>query len=514
MKKRGLISIIIIAVLLLSSTILLFKYSHSIAYSSDNVSGILEAHSFINGNYLLHSFAISTDNFYLTDLPFYIIYETFAGINTFEISFVPILIYVLVIILSSLLVSLNFKNMKDKIKGIITTLVLLGFPSFFLLNTTLTGQIHVGTVLFILASFIFFKLFLSKKNYWYLIPLFISEFIYLLSDPFAIWIGAIPIIIAAIIAILQNRNYLEKGIVAIVITIINLLLSKISISVIKALGGFHIVAPVPYKFSHLSKIPGRMYLAINSILYYFGSHFFGKKLFLLSTMEELIKTLFIVLFIYLVYKIIKSRKISIINTLLLSAIFLNLSAFIFSNIVHNMSFARYMMPLTVFSLVFIALNIVYLLKKKWVIYISFLFALFLIFSFIYRVGHFPVSSHIRNEKKLVSFLESKNLKYGIGTYWDSSITTVLSSNKVNVRAVLITQNSIYPLIWLSSTKWYHPTSNKKFQFFVFGGNKYDKVSHDFTLATFVFGKSYKKYHIADYTVLVWKHNINSTLSIL
>ena len=507
MKKKNIIFLVIAIALLLSSVILLFKYSHAIHYDSDNVSGILEAHSFMQGNYLLHSFALSVDNFYLTDLPFYVIYESIAGMNALEISFVPIAIYSLLIIIASILVSLNFKDIAIKLKGAITVIILLGFPSFFLLNTTLTGQVHVGTILYILISFIFFKLLISKNQIWYILPLFIFEFIYLLSDPLSIWIGALPIIITSIILLIQKRELVYKYLSIIFITIVNLFLAKILPPFIQSIGGFHLVSPVSYTFAHLSQIPYKIYLGINSILYYFGAHFLGKKLFLLSTIEELIKALFILLLIYILYKIIKTKKLNIINLLLISAMLLNLLAFIFSNIAKNMSFARYLMPFTIFALIFIAMNIVPLLKKKLFLYISVIFAIFLIFSFIYRVDHFPESSNIQNEKALVSFLEKHNLSYGIGTYWDSSITTALSSNKAKVRAILVTENNIYPLIWLSSTKWYR----HKFNFFVYGNNKYDKISNDYNLALSMFKNPYKEYMVSGFTVLVYRKNIDNIL---
>ena len=513
MKKKFIIGILIILFLLFLSIILLFKYSHSITYVSDNVSGILEAHSFLNGNVLLHSFALSTDNFYLTDLPFYILYEIFAGINPLEISFVPILIYSLLIIFSSFLVSLDFKDIKSKLTSIVVTIILLGFPSFFLLDQTLMGQIHIGTILYIIISFIFLKLFYEKNNYWYLIPLFISEFIYLLSDPLSIWIGALPIIVTSLILLKQHKKHIDLGISSIFITTLNIILTKLAIPFIQSIGGFHIVSPQKYQFSHLSKIPERIYFAINSIFYYFGAHFFGKKLFLPSTFEEIVKALMILLLLYFIYKVIKEKKFSIINILLLSAIIFNLSAFIFSNLVKNMSFGRYMIPFVIFSFIFIAINLVPLLKNRIVLYISILFSLFFIFSFIYRVGHFPNSPTIHDNKKLVQTLRQNHLKYGIGTYWDSSITTALSSNKIKVRAVLVEPNMIYPLIWLSSTKWYRE-KNHKFNFFIFGENKYDKTSMDYSVAVMLFGKPYKVYHISNFTLLIWKHSINDTLNTL
>lgn len=56
--------------------------------------------------------------------------------------------------------------------------------------------------------------------------------------------------------------------------------------------------------------------------------------------------------------------------------------------------------------------------------------------------------------RLVSYLEHKGLKYGLGGYWQSSVITVESGGRVTVRAV--TPACLQPYRWESKAEWYDP----------------------------------------------------------
>lgn len=51
---------------------------------------------------------------------------------------------------------------------------------------------------------------------------------------------------------------------------------------------------------------------------------------------------------------------------------------------------------------------------------------------------------------LAGWLSRKNLEYGYGTYWASSITTVSSENRVKVRAVIPVGEHLKPKQWLTT----------------------------------------------------------------
>lgn len=57
--------------------------------------------------------------------------------------------------------------------------------------------------------------------------------------------------------------------------------------------------------------------------------------------------------------------------------------------------------------------------------------------------------------QLVTYLEHRDLKYGIGGYWESSIITVESGGKVTIRAV--SSSCLQPYPWESKAEWYDAT---------------------------------------------------------
>ena len=58
---------------------------------------------------------------------------------------------------------------------------------------------------------------------------------------------------------------------------------------------------------------------------------------------------------------------------------------------------------------------------------------------------------------LAGWLSKKNLDYGYGTYWASSITTVSSENRVKVRAVIPVGEQLGPKWWIMDRNWYRDT---------------------------------------------------------
>lgn len=60
----------------------------------------------------------------------------------------------------------------------------------------------------------------------------------------------------------------------------------------------------------------------------------------------------------------------------------------------------------------------------------------------------------RDTYALIDFLEANGCVSGYGDYWDSHVITYLSKDKVQVRPVQITHDSIVPFRRLSAEKWY------------------------------------------------------------
>lgn len=72
----------------------------------------------------------------------------------------------------------------------------------------------------------------------------------------------------------------------------------------------------------------------------------------------------------------------------------------------------------------------------------------------------------REEVGLISFLQSRQLHYGIGDYWDANIITYLSREDVTVRPVMAKGDNIVPFRWLTADRWYEKSEVSKVNFIV------------------------------------------------
>ncbi len=502
----SLISIIVIIIL----GLLYWHISSSNIFNSDNSAPVLEAHSILKGNIQLKGWNLSSDNFYTIDLPFYIIVESIVGIKSYIPALVPTIIYLLTIIASLYLSTINLFN-KEKIYSLIISFGLIATAPIFYLNQTLVGPDHVGTILFILISFILIFKILKKGRYnYYLIPFFIISFMYLFGDPLSRYIGIIPIILFSIFFYFYEErknkvSYILIGGSAILSLILSLILRGYTLQL-----GFFNLIKISNTFVNLSQLNTHIYYFFYSLLKIQGAYFFGETIFSKNTLLDLLRFLILILILFSIYLFCKKsfkspiniNKIDKLNFLLITSFILNILAFIFANITVNVYTSRYLMFLPILGGLLLARYLSpYIAKHKIYPIITVLIVFFLFFVLIDKSSHIHKPMNIPQEKISV-FLKKHNLKYGYGSYWNSATITLYSENKVKVRQVLSYNNKLYPYLWLSNYNWY----TRKADFVIFGNQKTKIITKEIAINSF--GKPYKEYKIDGYTILAWNYNIS------
>ena len=106
---------------------------------------------------------------------------------------------------------------------------------------------------------------------------------------------------------------------------------------------------------------------------------------------------------------------------------------------------------------------------------------------------------------LATWLADHHLTYGLSGYWTSSVVTLDSGNKVQVRALM--QHTMHDDLWMSKEAWYDPQTH--YANFIVLDSAPGYFSHWEPLALIkkYFGTPARIYHTGPYTVLVWNKNL-------
>jgi hypothetical protein len=501
--------IIKIVFLVLFFIVFFFAFLHislSIPYNSDSAVPILESYSILHGNVLLHSWYLSSDNFYTIDLLFYIIAQYFFGFIPQLMQYVQIVIYLLMAFVSLYVVNIN--NKKIQLLPFLIYVITILTPSYYFLSTSLMGPTHIGTVLFSLIGFLLIYKIQNKLKSKYLLSiiLFIITTLIVFGDPFGIWIAILPIILSSLIYLFINKNSKKEDFLILGTTLLALIVGETLRSNITKFGGFRIVHLGMY-FASLQNSILHLYYLIYSILKLNGSYFFSQNLLKLSTVEILLRLIItIALFIPFIY-IFRSniKKVNRINLILALGMLFNILAFIFGNVIINTGTTRYLIPFVIFGGILLARTAPsYIEKSKKIMVLTIIYSTILILFFVHYTIFAPTYMPHKQEN-LITFLNSHKLKDGYATYWNSSILTVETKGSVNIRSVVRNGTIYSPYLWLNSSNWYKQSGN----FLIVSNGLNRKVN--INAAVYTFGKYEYKYIIKGYTILVWKNNISNVL---
>ncbi len=106
---------------------------------------------------------------------------------------------------------------------------------------------------------------------------------------------------------------------------------------------------------------------------------------------------------------------------------------------------------------------------------------------------------------LATWLADHHLTYGLSGYWTSSVVTLDSGNKVQVRALM--QHTMQDDLWMSKESWYDPQTHYANFIVLDSASGYFSHWEPLGLIKEYFGTPAKIYHYGPYTVMVWHRNL-------
>jgi hypothetical protein len=190
-----------------------------------------------------------------------------------------------------------------------------------------------------------------------------------------------------------------------------------------------------------------------------------------------------------------SREDDRLKLLLLSAVFLNLGAFVLSTAPTDIGSTRYLPTLGIFVPLLAGLSWYEAgISARLLRIATPLFAAAFLIPFAGQI----LSPTADPSQEVVEFLEANQLGEGYGSYWSASIFTLQSEGKVKVRQVARSpEGKLVPLEWLSARQSYE-MRDARFLIFkdqLFGVNP--------TSAIKTWGPPDRQENVQGYTIFIW-----------
>ena|SRR5271157_1335818 len=445
--------------------------------NSDDANCALAGFDMLHGNVWLRHWRFGPDHFYTSDVLAYGILTRLFGLS-FKVLFLLPAFYWAAVVLLSLKSVFLCGSKPHSAASIAFTLTLIGLP---ILPPQSRAPMHIGTLVYCLVIFLLSRrLLLSQGNH----PIeYLATFVLTTAavegDPLAVVACVLPILITCgLIAAPQCRT---KAILVACVLVAATITARVALSLITKHGGFQ-PAMLPMRLGDFDKFGMHLHYGSIGLLDIFGIDFFGKgavpsagytsitDYFARGPIVQLLRFPLAVfaaasvlhfgrdLYRRFVTRDSKGRGTS--NDYLLHfsfwAVTLTvLGAFLTEVLEGAPPPSRFFIPVLVFATIIGATGV----DKRWwgkgytiaVLAMS-LLAVGAGYKMTKGAGHHPNASH----QEVAAWLQAHSLTEGYGSYWSSSIITVLTSNEIRVRALAArTGNVLAPYLWWNcNTAWY------------------------------------------------------------
>jgi len=500
-----------IVIFLLLLLLLFFSYRKlisAIPYREDTASPVLQAQDMLQGNLLLHDWALPPDTFWTSNIPFYLIGIVIKGSTPSLMINMPALFYSLVIIASLLMVYIekNKSSRSSLFYSLFIAFAILSTPSILLLKI-ISPAAHLLTILYVLISLFALKYITLEKRG--ILPAFIFFLFLALSaigDPFALYVLIPPIILVFLYRLIAVTKK-KFSLFVIILSLVALLAAKATIFLVNHFNGFYFSSyPAKISFVSFNDFPKNISMGIQQLLSLFGGNFFGLPLMSLDSLEAILH-LSILLFLLAVFFLSLKRwkDINLISQIAVLTIVIDFLAYFFSNQPYSDPLAaRYFLPVLIYGGIITGINWRIISQNKIIIRGIVIVGIILLFmtlpKFYLPVFQPPTYS-------LEQWLIRNHYRYGYSDWLGgATVITVDTLNQVKVRPIIGLYDKLIPFEWLSSKAWYRDEGEaREANFIIFNNKKESSITQNIVVNTI--GLPDKTNVIDDYTVLTWDKDI-------
>lgn len=486
--------------------LLYLRLSATVPVNSDDSVFVLQGQAIGGGNVLLRGWTLPADTFLTTDLPLYALLVAVRGVSPGVVHAAGAIVYSVLVVAAALLARSNARGTEAWLRMLVAAALLAAPASPPGVALLLLGPYHTGTTVFLLAGLL--ALAWCGTRWYGILAFFVLLALNVAANPLALYVGTLAVAAVAGIRLLTApaagwRMELALLVAALAAGGVGTRLR----SALSAAGGYTQIS-VPSEFTQLQNIPHNVQLALEGWLLLFGADFFGRPIGAaigLPLLRALGCGLVIVVATVALARWARGTESDRINQILVAVMACDLVSFVSSTQAIDLRSARYLVPFIAAGAVLAARVGVPLLRTRRLRGVAAVLAAL-------YVALLPISLRLpvapQPEGDLAAWLVQHNLRYGLGSYWDSNAVTVSSHDRVRVRAVSKDGVVLRSSTWESDRAWYDPGRNDA-RFLVFDPSHAGQVST--ATATATFGPPAETHHVGTYTVLVWHKNLLESL---
>ncbi len=491
------------------------------AVTSDDTTGVLEAQSFLKGNLLLRGWTMSNISFYATDLPFYVAAVASFGPRPSLMRDVPVAIYAVTVFFAALLARGPWRSVRGA-AAVVSVVVMLGLPAGGLAEFVTKAYIRAGTTLGLLVAFWVLDPRAGRRPDLARLMVFaLILALTIMSDSAALVIGGVAVLAVCVWGAIGGANYEEVRLGRVAAAAFLGMATGVGLTwLIPVVGGYHLI-PFPLRFNipypNTVQALERNARAATSYLplLYRCVEVQPPAIRILCGIGPILTLIALVMGLPIPLRR-RRAPADFIADILRASMAICLAAYLISANLKGREESRYLLPFVLMGGALVGRVLAGRVASPRLAALT--LGLLGLLGLAYGVtvaGDLRKPVATNSVPELAQWLESRGLRHGYGPYWDASIVTVTSRNRVTVRAIRVRPRQsklvMEPFQWMSNTRWYEETPARFVVYKADPGIKNGFGVNESNCEQY-FGPPRSRHRVGPYVVLVWDHDLSPILA--
>jgi hypothetical protein len=481
--------------------------------NSDGAANALQAWDMLHGNLLLRGWWLSDVSFYTTELPEYMLVELVRGLNADVVHVAAALTYTLLVLLAAALAKGRATGHEAVVRMLLAGGIMVAPQPGAAAGILLLSPDHVGSNVPVLL--IWLLLDRAPRRWWVPVLAGVLMTWALIGDGIVMYTGFLPLTIVCAIrtyrAVVVRRepgtgHRYELGLI--LAALVAAELSTRLLTAIHSIGGFAIWPVIPL-LTVSAQMPRHLGYTAHGLVVLFGADFFGRKVSF-TTMLILLHLIGLALAGWGVCAGVRRffRDSDLVDQVLVAGVLIGLTAYVLGRRVVNINSTREFAEVLPFAAVLAGrLLAPRLMRARLVPALAVVLAGYLV-----GLGQAAAAAPVPPmNQQLGDWLAGHGLRYGMSTYWQSSVVTLTTGEHVMVVPVATATKTPGSMVrrdeWESTENWYDPRLH--YADFIVQLVKPNGLPAFLPLASVenTFGKPAQVYLVGPYRILVWHRNL-------